>query len=112
MSKFEYRTLGRFEDILMLLDDAVMHSALSMRLVDSSDISCKNAHVAVRVYDKYFMRNDNRASLTLTVVASEGEVCISAIGAGGGSGAIFNFSWGAEDNLVNVVKDAVRDNML
>ena len=59
---------------------------------------------AVRVYDKYFMRNGNRASLSLTVAGHGSDIFISAIGAGGGQGVIFNFSLGAEEELVDIVR--------
>ena len=39
---------------------------------------------------------------------ADGEVAIYAIGSGGGTGAIFNFSYGAESKMVGVVEDAVR----
>lgn len=108
MAKFEFRTIGDFEQIVNALDRAILKSALTMRLVDESRIVCRNARVVVRVYDQYFMRNSSRAALTLTVVEADGEVAISAIGSGGGTGAVFNFSYGAESKMVGVVEEAVR----
>jgi hypothetical protein len=56
------------------------------------------------VFEKYFMRASNRASLTV-MVSGEGEtVCVDAIGSGGGQGAIFKFSWGAEEGFVGTVE--------
>ncbi len=63
----------------------------------------------VRVYDKYFMRNSSRASLSLTVVDSGNEIYISAIGAGGGQGVFFNLSWGADSELVDIVSDCLKN---
>ena len=82
---------------------------MSMNLVDESNYVYGETLVAARVYDKYFMRNGNRASLTLTIVGNNSEVFISAIGAGGGSGVIFNFSLGAENDMVNIVESAVNE---
>ena len=107
MAKFEFRTIGNFDEIVGALDRAILDSALTMRLEESL-IVCRGARVSVRVYDQYFMRNSSRAALTLTVVEADGEVAISAIGSGGGTGAIFNFSYGAESKMVGVVEDAVR----
>ena len=108
MAKFDFRTIGNFDEIVGALDRAILDSALTMRLVEESLIVCRGARVSVRVYDQYFMRNSSRAALTLTVVEADGEVAISAIGSGGGTGAIFNFSYGAESKMVGVVEDAVR----
>ena len=55
-------------------------------LVDESNYTYRDSNIAVRVYDKYFMRNGNRVSLSLTVVAKVSDVFISAISAGGGNG--------------------------
>jgi hypothetical protein len=54
------------------------------------------------------MRNGNRASLSLTVVGHGSEIFISAIGAGGGQGIIFNFSLGAEDDMVAIVRESIE----
>ncbi|MBU3171482.1 DUF6054 family protein [Clostridium estertheticum] len=55
-------------------------------LVDESNYTYGDTNIAVTVYDKYFMRNGNRASLSLTVVGKGSEIFISAISAGGGNG--------------------------
>lgn len=61
-------------------------------MVEKSNYEDENVKMAVRVYDKYFMRNISRASLNVTIIDSGREVFISAIGVDGGNGAIFNFS--------------------
>jgi len=79
-----------------------------MNLVDECNYIISDTKIAVRVYDKYFMRNSSRASLSLTVVSNGDEIYVSAIGAGGGQGIIFNFSLGAESEMVSVVQDSIR----
>jgi len=108
MAKYESTVRGDFEHVLYRLHENIMNSALSMNLVDESNYTSGNAKIAVRVYDKYFMRNGNRASLSLTVVGHEDEIYISAIGAGGGQGVIFNFSLGAEEDMVAIVQECVE----
>lgn len=107
MANYEKRVQGDFQIILDKLNKDILESGLSMNLVDQSNYEHANTRVAVRVYDKYFMRNGNRASLSVTIVDSGSEVYISAIGAGGGSGALFNFSFGAESELTNVVAKSI-----
>ena len=63
--------------------------------------------VGVRVYDKYYMRNGNRTSLSLTVVGYGDDLMISAIGSGGGSGILLNFSLGAESDMVSIVENII-----
>lgn len=64
--------------------------------------------ITVRVYDKYFFRNGNRASLSVTVVGNNDHIFISAIGAGGGQGIFINFSLGAETEMMRIVKNSIE----
>ncbi|MHA6251786.1 DUF6054 family protein [Oceanobacillus sp. CAU 1775] len=108
MAKFERKITGIFEEVVSHLENEVRNSGLSMNLVDESDFTIEETKIAVRVYDKYFMRNSSRASLSLTIVGNSDEIYISAIGAGGGHGAIFNFSLGAESDMVAIVEQSLK----
>ncbi|MCB2291353.1 DUF6054 family protein [Clostridium sp. CS001] len=108
MAKYEKIISGQFEEVLHHLENDISSSAITINLVDESNYTYGDTNIAVRVYDKYFMRNGNRASLSLTVVGKGSEIFISAIGAGGGKGVIFNFSLGAEDDMVAVVERSVE----
>lgn len=108
MAKYEKRVIGDFDHIVKKLNDDIIGSAASMNLVDESFNLMGETRTLLRVYDKYFMRNSSRASLSLAVVGNGDQIFISAIGAGGGQGLIFNFSWGAESELVDVVSESIR----
>ncbi|WP_242620537.1 DUF6054 family protein [Senegalia massiliensis] len=108
MAKYEENIIGNFEEVVTNLEKDINNSGVTMNLVDESNYKFKDTSVAVRVYDKYFMRNGNRASLSVTIVGHENNIFISAIGAGGGQGVIFNFSLGAEDDMVYVVEKSVE----
>ncbi len=107
MAKYEVTIKGQFETVVEHLNQDILNSGISMNLVDESGCVFGDTKVAVKVYDKYFMRNGSRASLSLTVVSNGDDIFISAIGAGGGQGVIFNFSLGAEDDMVAVVEESV-----
>ncbi len=108
MAKYEKTMTGKFEEVLKQLENDISNSGMTMNLVDKSDYSCEDIKIALRVYDKYFMRNGSRASLSLTIVGNGMDIFISAIGAGGGQGIIFNFSLGAEDNMVGIVRESIN----
>jgi hypothetical protein len=108
MAKYEKTIVGNFEEIVNRLQNEIINSGMSMELVDESNYSSGDTNIAVRVYDKYFMRNGNRASLSLTVAGHGNDIFISAIGAGGGQGIIFNFSLGAEEELVDIVRFCIE----
>lgn len=107
MAKFECQLTGDFNSIVHYLEEEISDSGMSMNLVDQSNITFGETSVQVLVYDKYYMRNGNRASLSVTIVGNKQDIFISAIGSGGGSGVIFNFSLGAEDDMVSIVEDCI-----
>lgn len=107
MAKFEKEFIGDFKTIVYELDKAIREGGISMNLVDESTFQSGDLMVDTRVYDKYFMRNNSRCSLSLTVVSSEDRVYVSAIGAGGGQGVFINFSLGAETEMVEIVASAL-----
>ena len=110
MAKYEKLITGNFEEVLRQLDKDIDNNGISMQLVDESNYSYNNVNIAIRVYDKYFMRNGNRASLSLTVVGNGSSIFVSAIGAGGGQGVFFNFSLGAEEEMVEIVQECIERN--
>lgn len=108
MAKFEKTIIGNFDSVIRRLEEYIGNNGMTMNLVDESNCNCRDTNIAVRVYDKYFMRNGSRASLSLTVVGHGNEIYISAIGAGGGKGIFFNTSLGAEEDMVSLVQDCVQ----
>jgi hypothetical protein len=107
MSKFEKTVKGDIQEISGKLDEDILNSAFSMSLVDQSYDSYGGCSLIVKVYDKYYMRNSSRASLTLTLFSKGDDVFISAIGSGGGTGALIRFDWGAEDNMTSIKEDSL-----
>ena len=85
-----------FYTVLSLLEKEILASGASVELVGTARYDLG--------YDRYFMRNASRASLTLTLVGHGGTVQVSAIGAGGGTGAFTHFDWGTGDAFVQLVK--------
>ena len=62
MAKYEKSVQGDFDKIVEQLDKDIFKSGASVNLVDKSNYQSENVKIAVRVYDKYFMRNSSRAS--------------------------------------------------
>lgn len=108
MAKYENSIVGQFEEVVNHLENDISNSGMTMNLIDESNYTVGDTKIAVRVYDKYFARNGNRASLSLTIVGHGNNIFISAIGAGGGKGILFNFSLGAEDDMVAIVENSIE----
>jgi hypothetical protein len=110
MAKFEATVYGDFDRIAQQLHQDIMQNALSMNLVDESRYYNGGVRAITSVYDKYYMRNSSRASLTVTLIQDGQNVFVSAISAGGGNGALIRFSWGAEENFARLVEQSLLRN--
>jgi hypothetical protein len=99
---------GSVEDIADMLSEEIQKSAMSCQLVDEVRCSVGGYPVRVMVFDKYYMRVKNRASLTVVVTGENGTVRVDVVASGGGQGAIFSFSWGAEENFASTVENILR----
>lgn len=107
MAKFERMIPFYKPNLAYELDESIRNSALSMRLVEEHVIVMHPITVTTRVYDKYFMRNSSRACLTVTIVDNGYTMNVVALAAGGSQGLFLNLSWGAESELVNLVKNSL-----
>jgi hypothetical protein len=94
---------GSAAEIAGILADEIRNSAYSCELIDRIDREFGETSCHLLVFDKYYMRNESRASLTVSVIGNGGLVYVDAVASGGSQGMLFNFSWGAEENFVGVV---------
>lgn len=108
MAKVTLRGKGNAASIANILSNEIQNSALSCSIIDSVTRTAGETVFYVMVFEKYYMRASNRASLTVVVTGNGDDVVVDAIGSGGGQGALFRFSWGAEENFVNTVSQILR----
>ena len=108
MAKYERMLYGDFDQIVSEVHEGIMKDAYSTNLVDQSDYQSGDIQIAVRVYDKYFMRNGNRTCLSVTIAGHNRDIFVSAISGGGGQGIIFNTSWGSEEEMVGMVQTIIE----
>ncbi len=87
----------------------VARSGLSVECVSDYMAESPDGHVVVTlVFEKYFMRNSSRVSLTVTLHNLYGLTTVYATGSGGGQGALFSFDWGASTSMENTVACALE----
>lgn len=108
MSHITLRGTGSPQAVASRLREGVLGSAISCELIQSVRRDAGGAQVYIMVFDKYYMRSSNRASLTVVLTAAEGAITADLIGAGGGSDALFNFSWGAEGDFAETAAGILR----
>jgi hypothetical protein len=110
MAKIQMQGRGNAFSITEMLTKEILNNGISCELIDEVRHKVDNVDIYVRVFEKYYWRSSNRASLTLTVIGSGDLINVSAIGSGGGQGVFFKMSWGAEDDFVSIVERALAEN--
>ena len=103
------------EQVLEKIEDGVTGLSLTGQLIDTYTVDGGNGHrCIVQVYEKYYYRSSNYASLTVTVddfASNDSSGCtrVHLMGSGG-SGSVFNFfDWGASSSFEDVAQQALQE---
>lgn len=107
MSQKIMRRNGHLQEILGAVEQQILNSGMSCERVDQFGDNFGGTLVWVMVYEKYFMRSSNRASLTLTLIEQNGLITANVMASGGGQGAWHRFSWGTEESFEETAWDAL-----
>ena len=108
MAQIRYSGWGEARAVAEQIDAAVMQSGISCERMGWAADRLGTVDVITAVYEKYYWRAGNRASLTVTVLGDGSDIRVHAVGSGGGQGALFRLSWGAEESFVGVVADLLE----
>ncbi|MET3576507.1 DUF6054 family protein [Bhargavaea ullalensis] len=92
-----YVTVGPAEAADLVRE--AISSSVSGRLVDQYVRTHGAQDMVVLIMEKYFMRTNNRATLTLVADNFDGKTKVRLTGSGGGEGAFLRFDWGAGANF-------------
>ncbi len=100
MSKLSMRGSGTVASVAHIIEDGIYKSGISCELVDRADRAFSDGtRATMLVFEKYYWRAGNRASLSVMITGKNNTVNVDAVGSGGGTGIFFSFSWGAEDSF-------------
>ena len=101
MARSYMRGTCSFKEAEAFLIKEIPESGVTCELRDQTYHTIGDVHITVLVYEKYFMRTSNYASLTLVLFGRDGDIGVDIIGAGGKSGVLSVTSWGAEEKFVS-----------
>ncbi|WP_172370661.1 DUF6054 family protein [Sporosarcina jiandibaonis] len=90
------------------IKDWVLGRSVSGTLVDQYERTVDDKIVIVIILEKFYMRTNNRASLTVTIDNFDGETNVRAVAAGTSEGLVMRFDWGAGKNFSNSVENALN----
>ena len=108
MAELTIRGTGNIDQVFSFLDRAVISHATTCQAVGTHGCAFGDARVILRVYEKYYMRNSSRASLTVLMTSQNDTVDVKIVSSGGSGSAVMKFSWGAEEDFVGVAENALR----
>lgn len=100
------RGLGTVDQTAALLQADMPNAGVSCELVTRVD---RNS-VCLLIYEKYYMRNSSRATLTVLISERDGEVTVDAVASGAGNGSLFNFDFGAAEDFEDSVRQSLTRN--
>ncbi len=103
MDRLSISGKGNIDEIAQVLRNGIESSGITCELIGEFKRSVGEGAAVMLVFEKYYMRSGNRASLSIMLTQSLDTVYVDAVGSGGGQGALFRFSWGAEENFVGTV---------
>ncbi len=69
----------------------------------------ENGQSRMMVFEKYYYRAGNRASLSVMISQIDDRITVDAVSTGGSTGVLIKFNWGAENNFVGLVEKTLRN---
>ena len=82
-------------------------NAISAEFLDKYIQETEQGTVAMGLFEKYYMRSSNRATLTVLATDFDGVTHVHLAAGGGGQGAIFRFDWGASRSFADAPQQAL-----
>lgn len=109
MPQYEASVRGSVQDAVYYLENEIVNSSASSKLVKKYMLYAPDGKTcAIMIFEKYYMRNESRISLTISVDDLAGTTRVCATTSGGGQGALFSFDWGAGKNYIKTISEIVE----
>jgi len=91
-----------------IIQSEILRGSISGTLVDHYVRNAGSSEVHVLIMEKYYMRSNNRASVTATIDNFEGTTRVHVVAAGSSEGVFFRFDWGAGNSFATSVERALE----
>lgn len=107
MAKYERYVKGNFDEVLRLLEGAVISGSMSASLEETSDVIMGNVRMAVRAYERYSMTGSNRLSLSFTLIGDGSRMYVTAMSTGGSQAVFFKVNTLGEQSFLQTIVPAI-----
>lgn len=89
----------KIDTVLKLLKEKIEKKSITCNLVDKYKQTINDKIIYILILEKYFIRVENRITITIVIDDFEGKTRIHFKAAGGSASFITKFDWGAADKL-------------
>lgn len=103
MAQFKKQLTGDYEDVVAKIRAAAMAMGAESKYFGGQKSNSENVKISLQVYEKYFLRTNSYASLTVMAIAEADNITITAVSSAAGGGWM-NISYGAEYTIIDKFK--------
>ncbi|MGN7386417.1 DUF6054 family protein [Sporosarcina sp. SAFN-015] len=95
-----------------IIQSEILRGSISGTLVDHYRRTAGSSEVHVLIMEKYYMRSNNRASVTTTIDNFDGATRVHVVAAGSSEGVFFRFDWGAGNSFATSVERSLQQHIV
>lgn len=93
----------------LIFEDVELKSKLIFE--DYKVIEAVEKEIAILIFEKFFIRNNSTATLTVTIDNFGGETFVKCISSGNGEG-LFDIGWGAGKSFIKPIRNKLASNII
>lgn len=108
MAHYEKQLTGDVDALVAHLDQAILAGSVTAKVEDGSDHRIGDARMVVRVYERYSAFGGNRVSLSISILAVEQQLALSATTAGGSQAMFFKLNTVGEESFLDRAIEAIE----
>lgn len=103
MARVAMEGFGDINKVVEAIKKQVIGGTISGDLTSEVYRGSEGSEVILLVFEKFFWRVNSRASLSVLVLNSNGNITVDSIGGGAGQGPIFKMAFRAEEDFAESV---------
>lgn len=108
-SSINMKGTGTIDQVGSAIYNAVVNGSLTGECRMDVKATFEDGATRMMVFEKYYYRAGNRASLSVLITQKDNQVRVNAISTGGSTGVIFRFNWGAESKFTSIVEKTLKN---
>ena len=96
-----WRGRGVFNEVVQKIEHSLPYTGLTCEMVFKVVRNLGDVNIALMTFEKYFMRNNSRTSMSVMVTEQNEMITVDATASGGSESVLFKFDWGSSNNFIS-----------